>query len=59
MEKKMFNSVEEEEKDFQNMLNQEAQIKSYQMSLERKKFDNLPDFLKKVNIIISTSKKYL
>ena len=42
----MFNSVEEEEKDFQNMLNQAAQIKSYQMSLERKKFDKLPDFFK-------------
>ena len=46
MEKKIFNSVEEEEKDFQNMLNQAAQIKSYQMSLERKKFDKLPDFYK-------------
>ena len=46
MEKKVFNSVEEEEKDFQNMLNQAAQIKSYQMSLERKKFDKLPDFFK-------------
>ena len=46
MEKKTFNSVEEEEKDFQNMLNQAAQIKSYQMSLERKKFDKLPDFFK-------------
>ena len=46
MEKKAFNSVEEEEKDFQNMLNQAAQIKSYQMSLERKKFDKLPDFFK-------------
>ena len=44
MEKKVFNSVEEEEKDFQNMLNQAAQIKSYQMSLERKKFDKLPEF---------------
>ena len=42
----MFNSVEDEEKDFQNMLNQAAQIKSYQMSLERKKFDKLPDFFK-------------
>ena len=46
MDKKVFNSVEEEEKDFQNMLNQAAQIKSYQMSLERKKFDKLPDFFK-------------
>lgn len=46
MEKKVFNSVEEEEKDFQNMLNQAAQIKSYQMSLERKKFDKLPEFYK-------------
>ena len=46
MDKKVFNSVEEEEKDFQNMLNQAAQIKSYQMSLERKKFDKLPDFYK-------------
>ena len=46
MEKKKFNSVEEEEKDFQNMLSQAAQIKSYQMSLERKKFDKLPDFFK-------------
>ena len=46
MENKKFNSVEEEEKDFQNMLNQAAQIKSYQLSLERKKFDKLPDFFK-------------
>ena len=46
MEKKVFNSVEEEEKDFENMLNQAAQIKSYQMSLERQKFDKLPDFYK-------------
>ena len=46
MENKKFNSVEEEEKDFQNMLNQAAQIKSYQMSLERKEFDKLPDFYK-------------
>ena len=46
MEKKSFKTVEDEEKDFQNMLNQAAQIKSYQMSLERKKFDKLPDFFK-------------
>ena len=46
MENKKFNSVEEEEKDFQNMLNQAAQIKSYQLSLERQKFDKLPDFFK-------------
>ena len=46
MEKKQFNSIEEEEKDFQNILNQAAQIKSYQMSLERKQFDKLPDFYK-------------
>ena len=46
MEKKVFKSVEEEEQDFQNMLNQAAQIKSYQMSLERKQFDKLPDFYK-------------
>ena len=39
MEKKQFNSIEEEEKDFNNLLNQAAQIKSYQMSLERKQFD--------------------
>ena len=47
MEKKSFKNVEDEEKDFQNMLNQAAQIKSYQMSLERKKFDKLP-YAKKV-----------
>ena len=46
MEKKVFNSIEEEEKDFQNILNQAAQIKSYQMGLERKQFDKLPDFYK-------------
>ena len=46
MEKKQFNTIEEEEKDFQNLLNQAAQIKSYQMSLERKQFDKLPDFYK-------------
>ena len=46
MEKKVFNSIEEEEKDFQNILNQAAQIKSYQMSLERKQFDKLPEFFK-------------
>ena len=46
MEKKIFNSIEEEEQDFQNVLNQAAQIKSYQMSLERKQFDKLPDFYK-------------
>ena len=46
MEKKVFKSIEEEEQDFQNMLNQAAQIKSYQMSLERKQFDKLPDFYK-------------
>ena len=45
-QKKVFNSIEDEEKDFQNMLNQAAQIKSYQMSLERKQFDKLPDFYK-------------
>ena len=28
------------------MLNQAAQIKSYQLSLERKKFDKRPDFYK-------------
>lgn len=46
MEKKVFNSIEEEEKDFQNILNQAVQIKSYQMGLERKQFDKLPDFYK-------------
>ena len=46
MEKKQFNSIEEEEKDFNNLLNQAAQIKSYQMSLERKQFDKLPEFYK-------------
>ena len=46
MEKKVFKSIEEEEQDFQNILNQAAQIKSYQMSLERKQFDKLPDFYK-------------
>ena len=46
MQNKKFNSIEEEEKDFQNMLNQAAQIKSYQMSLERKEFDKLPEFYK-------------
>ena len=46
MTKKVFNSLEEEEKDFQNILNQAAQIKSYQMSLDRQKFDKLPDFYK-------------
>ena len=46
MQKNSFNSIEEEEKDFQNLLNQAAQIKSYQMSLERKQFDKLPDFYK-------------
>ena len=44
--KKQFNSIEEEEKDFNNLLNQAAQIKSYQMSLERKQFDKLPEFYK-------------
>ena len=46
MEKKQFNSIEEEEKDFNNLLNQAAQIKSYQMNLERKQFDKLPEFYK-------------
>ena len=46
MEKKVFKSIEEEEQDFNNILNQAAQIKSYQMSLERKQFDKLPDFYK-------------
>ena len=49
MEKKQFNSIEEEEKDFNNLLNQAAQIKSYQMSLNSINFLN---FTKKGYIII-------
>ena len=46
MEKKIFNSDKRQEKDFQNKLDQVNQIKSYQMSIEQKNFDNLPDFYK-------------
>ena len=58
MEKKVFKSIEEEEQDFQNILNQAAQIKSYQMSLERKQFDKLPDFYKEGIVLDAKYKRY-